>query len=76
MIIVVATVSDQNVGLASRSARSAAHGRDGFDQWEELGDVVAVAAGEDGRERQPAALGDEVVLGAGLAAVYRAGAGR
>jgi hypothetical protein len=50
-VVVVAAVGDQNGGLASRLARSPAHGRDGLDQREKLGDVVAVAAGEDGRQR-------------------------
>ncbi|GAB2754791.1 hypothetical protein GCM10027174_32760 [Salinifilum aidingensis] len=51
MVVVIAAVSDQNVGLVSRSPRSAADGRDGIDQRQELGDVVAVAACEDRRER-------------------------
>lgn len=50
-VVVVAAVGDQNGGLASRSARPPAHGRDGLEQREKLGDVVAVAAGEQGRQR-------------------------
>ena len=51
LVAVIAPVGDQNVGLASRSGRSPAHGRDGLDQREKFGDVVAVAAGQAGRER-------------------------
>ena len=76
LVVVIAPVGDQNVGLASRSARSPAHGRDGLDQREKFGDVVAVTAGQAGRERDSAAPANQVVFRAGLAAVDRAGAGR
>ena len=44
-------------------------------QWDELGDVVAVSAGHDRHERCAGGVGDQMVLGAGLGAVDRAGAG-
>lgn len=43
----IAAVGDQNLGVTVCRTRSAADGWDGLDQWENLGDVIAVDAGED-----------------------------
>jgi hypothetical protein len=72
---VVGAVGVDGVGAVFRSAAFAAHGWDGVDQVEELGDVVAVAAGEQDREWDARAVGDDVVFRAGLGAVDRARAG-
>jgi hypothetical protein len=40
-----------------------------------LGDVVAVGGGQQATERDAASVGDQMVLGAGLAPVDRAWAG-
>ena len=44
-------------------------------QGHELGDVVAVAAGQRDRQRDPVRFGDQVVLGAGPGTIDRARAG-
>lgn len=61
----------QGVGLAARAADAAADWRDGVEQGQELGDVVAVGASEVNRQRDAMPVGDQVVFGAGPAAVDR-----
>ena len=56
-------------------APAPAHGRDLVDEWDQLGDVVAVAAGERAGKRRAAPAGDYVMLGAAPRAVDGAGAG-
>ena len=48
---VVATVSVNDLGLAKRSAASAANRWDGVDQRQQLRDIVAVRAGQDHADR-------------------------
>ena len=55
-VVVVAAVSDQRPRPASWAANSAAHRRDAVEQFEQLRDVVAVAAGERPGERDAAAV--------------------
>lgn len=69
LVVVVAAVGLDDGGLGQRSAALAADGWDGLDQGQELGNVVAVGAGQDRRERDALRFGDEVVLGAGTSAV-------
>jgi hypothetical protein len=47
--------------------------RDQFSESADLGDVIAVSAGQGGTERCSGGVGDQVVLGTGLSAVDRAG---
>lgn len=56
-VVVVASVGKDRPGLSAGPPRSAADRRDGVEQRFELSDVVAVAAGEDGRERGAVAVG-------------------
>ncbi len=70
-VVVVAAVGEQRVGSASRVSDAAAHGRDGVEQGQELGDVVAVAAGQQDSERSAVTVGDHVVLRPGPAPVDR-----
>jgi hypothetical protein len=56
LVVVVAAVGDQRCRPASRAADAAADGRYAVEQLEQLGDVVAVAAGERPGERYPAAV--------------------
>ncbi len=74
--MVVASVGHHGLGCAAWPAPAPADERDGIDQRDELGDVVAVAAGERDREWDTAALADQVVLGTGLASVDRTRSGR
>ena len=71
-VVVVGAVGDQGVGAPSGSAHLARHGRHGVGERDQLGDVVAVAAGQRERERDALGVADEVVLGARPAAVDRA----
>jgi hypothetical protein len=75
LVVVVAAVSDQRLGPAPRPADPAPHGRHAVEQLEQLGDVVAVAAGERPGERDAAAVYEEMVLAAPAAAIDRAGTG-
>ncbi len=70
-VVVVAAVGVDLSWLAARPPSSAADRRDGVQQRDELGDVVAVPAGEGHRQRDAAGVADQVVLAARLAAVDR-----
>jgi hypothetical protein len=69
--VVVAAVGEQHPGAAAGSAPPSADRRDGVDQRDQLSDVVAVAAGQGDSERKATGVADQVVLGAGAAAVDR-----
>jgi len=60
-LVVIAAVGVQIPGAAQWLAALAADRRDGLDQRDQLGDVVAVAAGGDCRERNAVRLDDHVV---------------
>jgi hypothetical protein len=74
LVVVVAAVCDQAVGTAPRSPAPSAHRRDGVQERDQLGDVVAVAAGDREGERDPGRVDEEVLLGAGPAFLDRADA--
>jgi hypothetical protein len=69
---VVAAVADKLVGSAAGPADDPAHGRYPIEEREQLGDVVAVAAGEGAGERDSALVDDQVVFGAQPSTVNRA----
>lgn len=69
--MVIAAVREQRVGLAARSSDAAMDGRDRIEQRQELGDVVAIAAGQQDGERSAVSVGDDVVLRAGPPAIDR-----
>jgi hypothetical protein len=54
--VVVAAVGDQRPGSAAGTPDTAADGRHAVEQVQQLGDVVAVAAGQRPGERDPAAV--------------------
>lgn len=66
-LVVIAAVGVQIPGAAQWLAVLAADRRDGLDHRDQLGDVVAVAAGGDCRERNAVRLDHQVVIAAGLA---------
>ena len=70
-VVVVAAVGEQLARATVGPPASAAYRRHGVDQRDQLGDVIAVAAGEADRERDATGLADQVVLGAGTPAVDR-----
>ena len=69
-----AAVGERRVGCAARSTDTAANGRGSRRQGRELGDIVAVAAGQRDGERGAAPVCGEVVFRAGPAPVRRRGA--
>jgi hypothetical protein len=69
---VVGPVSGDPVRSPPRPSDLAAHRRHLVDQWDQLGAVVAVPARHAPGERQPAAVYQEVVLGAVSGPVNRA----
>ena len=73
-VVVIAAIGEQLPRSPAGPAAPAPDRRDGVDQRDELGDVVAVAAGQRDRQRNAAGIADQVVLGAGTAAVDRRGA--
>lgn len=68
-VVVVAAVGEEGLWFASWPAGPAPDGRDGVEEGQKLGDVVAVAAGEDDRERCAVSVGDQVMLGANASSV-------
>ena len=68
---VVGAVSKNCQRSSAWASAFASHGWDRLDEWQELGDVVAVGGGEEAGERDAVGVGDQVVLAAGSAAVDR-----
>src|SRR5207244_673019 len=71
-VVVVAAVGEQPLGSPPWPAGTPAHRRHALEQFEQLGDVVAVGGGERPGERDAAGVYEEVVLAAAPAAVNRA----
>ena len=71
-VVVVGPIGVQAVWSAAWPAGFAPNGWYGFDQREELGDVVSVTAGQCDGEWDARAFGDDMVFRAGLGAVDRA----
>lgn len=64
LVVVIATISENTVGLLAWPADLPGHGPsvEVFDQREQLGHVVAVAAGQRDREWDAVRVYEEVVL--------------
>ena len=73
LVVVVAAVSDQGPRPAAWPSGPASDGWHPLEQFDKLGDIVAVAAGERPGERDPAAVYEEVVLAPAAAAIDGAG---
>lgn len=73
LVVVVAAVSKQRIGPVPGAADHPGDGRDLVEQGQELGDVVAIAAGQRHRERDALGVGDDVVLAARPSTIDRAG---
>ncbi len=71
LVVVVAAVGEQLPRSPSGASAPAADRRHGVDQRNQLGDVVAVAAGEGDCERDAAGVADQMVLGTRAATVDR-----
>lgn len=57
LVVVIATVAPHHIGAAPGPASFAAHRRHGLEQWDQLGDAVAVAAGQGDGERHTGGVG-------------------
>lgn len=75
LVVVVAAVAQHHVRAVPGPAALAPHRRHGLQEWDQLGDIVAVAAGQSGGKRDAGGIGDQVVLAAGSAPVDRASSG-
>ena len=73
LVVVVAAVGEQCLWSSAWPADAAADGRHPVEKFEQLGDVVAVAAGQRPGQRDPAAVYEEVVLAACPTAIDGAG---
>jgi hypothetical protein len=62
LVVVIAPVGEQPAGATARAADLAGNRDDTVDQGQELGDVVAIAAGKGDRQWQSAGVGQQVVL--------------
>lgn len=72
LVVVVTAVTEHDVGAAPGLAALAPNGRYCLEQWNELGDVIAVAAGQGDGERDAGGVGDQVVLAARPSPIDRA----
>jgi hypothetical protein len=72
LVVVVAAVGGDALGSAARAADASCDWRDAVEEGDQLGDVVAVAAGECPGEWESARVDQEVVLGSGPSAINRA----
>ena len=75
-VVVVAAVGADTIGPAARPANLAAHRRDPVDKRDQLGAVMAVAAGQRPSERDPGRVYEKVMLGAVSGSINRARARR
>ena len=72
LVVVVAAVGGDPIGPSAGSADLAAYRRDALDERDELGDVVAVAAGDRPGERDSGRVYEKVMLGARSGSINRA----
>jgi len=72
LVVVVGAIAEQLGGALAGPADPPADRAHRIDQRHQLGDVVAVAAGERHRQRDPRGLDQQVVLGAQAGAIDRA----
>lgn len=78
LVVVIAAIGEEPVGLAAWAAWLARDrlGVQLLEQRDQLRDVVAVAAGQRDRERDPGRVNEEMVLGARAATIDRGGSGQ
>ncbi len=68
-VVVIAAIGEQAVGALAGPPHLPPDGRDAVDERQQLSDVVAVAARQADRERDPGRVAEQMVLGAGSATV-------
>src|SRR5919198_6367283 len=74
--MVVAAVGEHALRSSAWTSGAATHGRHALKQRHELGDVVAVAAADRPRERDPSGVYEQMMLGAVSGSINRARARR
>ena len=62
LVMVIAAVGEEPLGTSSRTSGLAGDRADAVDQRQQLGDVVAVPAGQADRKRNAVRICDQVVL--------------
>jgi hypothetical protein len=64
LVVVIATVGQEPVGLLAWPTALAGHCScvEVFQQWDQLGDVVAIPAGQGDRQRNAASVDQQMVL--------------
>ncbi len=72
LVVVVAAIAEQGVRAPSRASGQARDRRNFREQGHQLGDVVAVAAGQRHRERDALPVGQDVVFAAWTCTADRA----
>ena len=76
LVVVVAAVGGDPFGPSAWATDLAAYRWHALDEWDQLRDVVAVAAGDRPGERDPARVYEKVMLGAVSGSINRARARR
>ena len=76
LVVVVAAIGAEALGSAAGSTDLAAHRRDPFDERDQLGDVVSVAAGDRPGERDPGRVYEKMMLRPVSGSINRARARR
>jgi len=71
LVVVVSSIGEQPAGPIPRPAPTASNTWDRLDERHQLGDVVAVSAGQRHRKRGSVPVDDHMVLAAGATAVDR-----
>jgi hypothetical protein len=62
LVVVIAAVGEEPLSALARTSRLTGDGTYSVDQRQQLGDVVAIAASQADRERNPIGVGDQMVL--------------
>lgn len=75
LVVVVPAVTEHDVRATPGLTALAPHRRNGFEQRNELGHVIAVAPSQGDSERDAGGIGDQVVLAARSTPVDRASSG-
>lgn len=69
LVVIVTTVGLDDAGLGERAPALTTNRWNGFDEGQQLSDVVTIGAGQDDGQGNALGFGDQVVLGAGTCAI-------
>ncbi len=68
---IIRTIAQHSLRTVARGTAFAANRRNCIDQRQQLRHIVRIGTGDDRRQRHAVGVGDQVMLGAGLAAIRR-----